>query len=96
VIVGGNSVGMGFLYGLDDGAYPLPQVVAFIVGCLIADALLVPLKPGPRRPLAAHLFSIATPIAIYGCYFTSLPRRTSGSRWAPPAPTRRSKPPMSR
>ena len=81
VIVGLNSVGMGFLYGLGDGAYPFPQVAGFVVGCLIADGLLAVLRPGPQRPLAAHLFSIGTPIAITGCYFVSL-LMTGGIWWS--------------
>jgi hypothetical protein len=81
VVVGLNSVAMGFLYGLGDGAYPWPQVVGFVGGCVVADALLAALRPGPRRPLAAHFFSIGTPIIITSCYFASL-LMTGGIWWS--------------
>jgi hypothetical protein len=81
VVVGVNSLGMGFLCGFEGGGYPWPQVAGFLVGCAVADGLLAALRPGPRRPFATHLFAIGTPIAITGGYFASL-LMTGGIWWS--------------
>ena len=48
---------------------------------LVADGLLVPLQPSPRRPWTFRLFAFVVPVVFYLCYFVAL-RLMKGMWWS--------------
>jgi hypothetical protein len=73
-----NAVAMGFLY--DQGAYPLAHVAARAAAGLVADVLLVQLKPSEKRPSALRWFAFGVPSVVFGLYFLTT-QITTGISW---------------
>lgn len=72
-----NALLMGFLF---DGPYPLAFVAARVAAGVIADGLLMWLRPAVTRPTALRVFALLVPIATVGLYFLAA-RVTTGINW---------------
>jgi hypothetical protein len=80
VLVGVNSVAMGFLY--DQGDYPRGAVLASVAAGVAADLLRAALRPGAERPGRFRLFAFTMPVLLTGAYFAYL-ALTTGVSWSP-------------
>jgi hypothetical protein len=80
ILVGLNTVGMGFLF--DRGPYPRAVVLTMIVGAALADVLRAWLRPSVESPGAFRVFAIVQPALLYAAYFTAL-GATRGLEWSP-------------
>ena len=80
IVVGLNSIAMGFLF--DHGDYPRALVAASLGGGAVADLLRLGLRPAADRPVAFRLFSFAVPVLLTGVYFAGL-GLTTGIAWSP-------------
>lgn len=81
---GAATVLLGVTVGL--GVVPHDEyrfVPAALVGGLLADVLLLRLRPSPGRRAALRAFSAAVPAVLFGLYFLTL-RLTGGIGWTPP------------
>lgn len=79
-LLGGNTVLMFILRYVDSGAYP-QLLVAGLLASLLADGLLLWLKPSVDRPHAVRLFAFVVPALYFGALFLSL-LTTDGMWWA--------------
>jgi hypothetical protein len=80
IVVGLNSIAMGFLF--DHGDYPRALVAASLGGGAVADLLRLGLRPAADRPVAFRVFSFAVPVLLTGVYFAGL-GLTTGIAWSP-------------
>jgi hypothetical protein len=80
ILVGLNSVAMGFLF--DHGDYPRALVAASTAAGVAADLVRVPLRPEADRPAAFRVYAGAVPLLLVGAYFAGL-ALTTGIAWSP-------------
>jgi len=80
ILVGLNSVAMGFLY--DQGDYPFAPVAASMAAGVAADLLRLALRPEVDRAGAFRLYAFAAPAILTGSYFACL-WLTDGIAWSP-------------
>lgn len=79
-LLGGNTILMFILRYVDSGAYP-QLLVAGLLASLLADGVLLWLKPALHRPTAVRVFAFAVPALYFGALFLSL-LITDGMWWA--------------
>jgi hypothetical protein len=80
IVVGLNSLAMGFLF--DQGDYPRTLVAAWIAAGVAADLLRLALRPAPDRAGRFRVYAFAMPALIAGAHFGGL-ALTSGIGWSP-------------
>jgi len=80
ILIGLNSIAMGFLY--DHGDYPLAPVTASIAASAAADLVRWMLRPGADRAGAFRLYAFTVPVLLTGSYFACL-GLTVGIAWSP-------------
>jgi hypothetical protein len=80
ILVGLNSVAMGFLF--DHGDYPLVPVAASIAAGAVVDLVRLALRPAAKRAAAFHFYAFAAPVVLTGAYFGAL-AATDGISWSP-------------
>lgn len=78
-ILGGNTVLMFILRYVDSGAYP-QLLLAGLVASILADVVLVWLKPSAERLTAVRVFAFVVPTLYFGALFLSL-LLTAGLWW---------------
>jgi hypothetical protein len=80
LLIGVNSVAMGFLY--DHGSYPRALVAATVLAGVVADLLRVALRPSAERRVALRVWAFAVPLVLALVYFACL-ALTAGIAWSP-------------
>ena len=80
ILIGLNSIAMGFLYHRGD--YPLAPVTASIAAAVAADLVRWVLRPWARRAGAFRLYAFTVPVLSTGSYFACL-GFTVGIAWSP-------------
>jgi hypothetical protein len=80
LMIGLNSLAMGFLY--DQGDYPRTLVAAWIAAGVAADLIRLALRPAPDRTGRFRSYALAVPVLIAGAHFGGL-ALTSGIGWSP-------------
>ncbi len=81
LLLAGNSTLM-FLMALRYSHEQWPVLIAAVVGGILADVLLVTLKPSPKRVKALRWFSFLAPALLFLSFFLSL-ILTGGICWNP-------------
>ncbi len=77
LLFGLNAVAMGFLVA---NPYPLAFVLSRVLAGVVADGLLLALKPALTRPMALRAFATLVPMVVYGLYFLTA-QFTVGISW---------------
>jgi hypothetical protein len=80
ILIGLNSVAMGFLF--DQGDYPRPLVGAWIVAGVASDLLRLALRPAADRAGRFRVYAFAVPVVLAAAYFAGL-ALTTGIAWSP-------------